>query len=164
MSETLTETLARNPILATALAASDAMRVLDASASGLSKDAAILLSELRKAFCTYGETSNSSGNSTITPGVLSLLHSEIVTLSGLGSTTRILIIATANAPAAGSRACLRLNVPTTSGITVEFRNASSGGTLLTSFVSDTSGDDKVAEFYYDGTAWQFLRFDSYATA
>ena len=29
---------------------------------------------------------------------------------------------------------------------------------------DLNGDDKVAEFYFDGTAWQFLRFDSYATA
>lgn len=164
MSETLTQTLARNPILAANVAAGDALRYLDVSASGLSKDGAMILSEIRKSFCGFGEQANSSGNTTITLGVIEFYHNEIITFSGLGSTTRIMIMDTSSSPCAGARACLRLMVPTTSGITVEFRDASAGGTLITSFISDTSGDDRVAEFYFDGTAWQFLRFDSYATA
>ena len=35
---------------------------------------------------------------------------------------------------------------------------------LTSFVSDDSGTDKVLEAEFDGTQWNFLRFDSYANA
>jgi hypothetical protein len=55
-------------------------------------------------------------------------------------------------------------MPVTPDITVSFRNATAGGTEITSFVTDASGDDKVLEAEFNGTAWQFLRFDAYATA
>lgn len=49
MSETLTQTLARNPILAIAVAPDDALPFLDVSASGLLKDGMITVAEMRKA-------------------------------------------------------------------------------------------------------------------
>ena len=45
MSETLTQTLARNPILGSAVASGDALPLLDVSASGLGKDAMITAAE-----------------------------------------------------------------------------------------------------------------------
>lgn len=164
MSETLTQMLARNPMAATGLAAGDAVRMLDVSGTGLSKDAMLTLAELKKALFTSSTTqTNASGNTTVTPGLISISHVEVIAFSGLTLTTRGVILDLANAPTAGARALVRCVMPATADITVEFRNATAGGTLLTSFVTDSSGDDKVAEFHFDGTAWQFLRFDAYAT-
>lgn len=164
MSETLTQTLARNPILAAGLAAGDALPLLDVSGSGLSKDAAVVLSELAKALFGGATSSNSSGNTNITPGVLSVRHLEVTTISGSGSTTRTMSLLTSNAPLERSVIVHRLSVPATADITIEWRNASSGGALITSMVTDGTGDDIVAEFYFDGSAWQFLRFSNPANA
>jgi hypothetical protein len=164
MSETLTQTLARNPLTASGLAAGDAIPLLDISGSGLSKDAAATLNELCKALFGYAASTNASGNTTITPAVINLRHTEVTTVSGSGSETRIVILATSNTPRAGQILIHRLNLPATADITVEWRNATSGGTLITSLITDGSADDVVAEFYYDGSAWQFLRFNNPATA
>lgn len=164
MSETPTQTLARNSMLATALAQGDALTALDVSASGLGRDGMILLSELAKALAGYAASTNASGNTTITPGVICLAHTEVTTVSGSGSTTRIMILATSNAPLRGMRIIHRLAMPATAEITIEWRNATAGGTLITSLLSDGSGDDAVAEFYFDGTAWQFLRLLNSANA
>lgn len=154
-SETLTQTLARNPMLGANLAAADALPLLDASGTGIGKDAAILLSELRKAISTYNAQSSSSGDLTVSPGVLSLQHTEVLTLSGTARTTKI-VLDTANSPATGSRIVLRLNLPAVASILLDFRNASTTGTQITTYSTDGSGDDAVIEFYFDGTAWQFL--------
>ena len=55
-------------------------------------------------------------------------------------------------------------MPATAAITLEWRNASVGGTLLTSYISDGSGDDVVAEFVYTGSGWIFLNFTSPSNA
>jgi len=164
MSETLTQTLARAPLAAAGLAQGDALPVLDVSATGISRDAAATLAALAGALFTYAASANSSGNSTITPGVLAMVHTEVTAVTGSGSTTRIMILATSNAPIAGASVRHRLTLPATAEITIEWRNAASGGTLLTSMLTDGSGDDAVAEFYFDGTAWQFLRFTFPANA
>lgn len=163
-SENLTQMLARNPLAGSALAQGDGFRALDVSGTGLGKDAVITALELANALSTGAAASNSSGNTTVTPGVVALQHTAIITFSGSGSTTRIVILATSGSPAAYSRCLVRCVLPATAEITVEFRNATSGGTLITSLLTDGSGDDAVAEFYYDGSAWQFLRFTTPANA
>ena len=92
------------------------------------------------------------------------LGCAVTAVTGSGSTTRIMILATSGPPLAGSRIVHRCNFPATAEITVEWRNATSGGTLITSALTDGSGDDAVAEFYFDGAAWQFLKYTSPANA
>jgi hypothetical protein len=143
MSENLTQTLARNPMLASAIAQADAFPLLNASGSGTGKDAAILVSELMKALTGYNASTNSTGNTTITPGVACISHSEFTTVSGSGTTTRIMVLAVSNSPVVGARLIHRLALPATAEITIEWRNATSGGTLITSMLTDGSGDDAV---------------------
>lgn len=112
----------------------------------------------------YAASSNSSGDTTITVDDTTGSFVAVTAVSGSGSTTRIMILATSGTPTAGARILHRVNLPATAEITLEWRNATSGGTLLTSLLTDGSGDDAVAEFYYDGSAWQFLRFTLPANA
>lgn len=163
-SENLTQMLARNPLAGSDLAQGDGIRALDISGTALGKDAVITALELSKALHTYAAAANASGNTTITPGAVALSHLEVTTVSGSGSTTRIMILATSTAPRAGCIIRHRLALPATAEITLEWRNATSGGTLITSLVTDGAGDDAVAEFYYDGAAWQFLHFITPANA
>jgi hypothetical protein len=109
-------------------------------------------------------STNSSGNTTITVGSTNGHHIEATTVSGSGSTTRIFIFDVETLPVTWAVAYHRCVMPTTAAITLEWRNATSGGTVLTSFLSNDSGDDVVAKFYFDGTAWQFLEFTSPANA
>lgn len=162
MSETLTQTLARNPLLAAALAQGDALPVLDVSATGIAKDAMATLAELVKALSATTASANSTGNTTITPHALGVQHTEIVTLTGSAG-TRILILATSTSPLAGARVSLRLNLPATAAIVIEVRNATSGGTLLASLETDGSGSAAYLEFYYTGSAWALLS-TTYPTA
>lgn len=106
----------------------------------------------------YNASSNVSGNTTITPDSGSGVHTEITTISGSGSTTRIMILDTAGSPVEGAILRHRLTIPATSAILIEWRNATSGGSLLTSLLTDGSGDDAVAEFVYTGSEWAFLNF------
>lgn len=108
-------------------------------------------------------SSNSSGNTTISAGA-KITHTEVTTLSGSGSTTRVIILDLSGPPVAGAHILHRVVVPATAEITIQWRNATSGGTLLTSALTDGSGDDIVAEFEFDGTAWQFFRFHNPANA
>jgi hypothetical protein len=103
---------------------------------------------------SYNAQTNTSGNSEVAPSTLAFLHTEVVTVAGSGSTTRVAYVSTAGR-SAGDRCTLRFVNPTTAAITVELRNATAGGTLLTSYVTDGSGDDCIAELYYTGTAWAF---------
>lgn len=164
MSSKLSTLLTDNPVLAAGLTKLSGLYLYDPTKSGSSQSAGAVLGELIKALASTNASSNSSGNTTITPGVINLVHTEVTAITGSGSTTRIMILATSNAPIAGARIIHRLTVPTTADITIEWRNATSGGTLLTSALSDGSGDDIVAEFYSDGTAWNFLRLHNPANA
>ena len=161
MSETLTQTLARNPLTGANLAAGDALPILDVSGAALAKDAMITAAELRLALSTYAASANSTGSSTITPGVVALQHLEVITITGLAGTRPIII---AGVPGAGCIARVRLVLPATPSILLDFRAATAGGTQLTTMETDGTGDDALAEFYYDGAAWQFLRFTIPANA
>jgi hypothetical protein len=99
---------------------------------------------------------NSSGNSTVEPASNANRHIEIVSFSGSGSTTRVVILSTTGRQA-WDTITLRGNLPATAAITVEVRNASAAGTLLTSITSDGSGDDFAAEFVFDGSAFIAVR-------
>lgn len=164
MSETLSQTLARNPLTAAVLAPNDAVPALDASSSGLSKDAALTFLELVKALIGRNAQSNASGTTTVSPTALCLQHIEILTFTGAGSTTRNVVLDTDTIPPRGAIAIVRCLMPATADITVEFYNESVSGAPLTSFITDNSGDARLAMFESDGTAWNFLRFDSYASA
>lgn len=115
-------------------------------------------------FSAYHASTNSTGNTTITLARVTLQHTESTTLSGAGSTTRVIILAIPTGLVTGARLTHRLIMPATSGIIIEWRNATSVGTLVTSYESDGSGDDVVAEFVYNGTAWNFVRFNAPANA
>lgn len=163
MSSKLSQLLTANPITGALLALADGLYLYRASAAGSQKSAAITMGELVKALRTRGAQANAAGDSTVTVGVLCVMHTEVISFAGAGSTTRKVILAIPAGLTAGARCAVRCELPATADITVEFRNATSGGALLTSLLSDASGDDKVAEFEFDGTQWNFLRFDAYAT-
>lgn len=164
MSSKLSTLVSGSPLTGADAAQADGLYVYDASASGSAKSKGITLLEFIKALASYTASANSSDNTTITPGAICVCHVEITTVTGSGSTTRAMVLATSGSPVAGARILHRLALPTTAEITIEWRNATSGGTLITSMLTDGSGDDAVAEFYFDGTAWQFLRFVSPANA
>lgn len=104
----------------------------------------------------YTETTNSEGNTTLTPVATTPLPTAVIAFSGAGSTTRVVILATTGR-IAGDRLLVLADLPATADITVEFRNATSSGTLLHSATTDTSGDDLAVEFIYTGTAWRYAR-------
>lgn len=164
MSSRLSALIAANPKAGANLKAADGAYLYNSDGTGTDKSAGLLLGELAKALNGYFASSNASGNTTITPGPLAVRHLEVTAVTGAGATTRKFILATTTTPAAGTVVVHRVNLPATSGITLQWVNATSGGTVLTSFVSDASGDDLVAEFYFNGTAWQFLRFTVPANA
>lgn len=103
----------------------------------------------------YNAQSNAIGNSAVAPGANAWLHTEIITISGSGGTTRIAYLITAGR-SAGDRCTVRFLCPATAAITLEIRNAAAAGTVLLTTTTDGSGDDVVAEFYFDGAAWQPL--------
>lgn len=111
----------------------------------------------------YNSSTNASGNTNIALGSTCISFVEATSVSGSGSTTRTFTLLTTNVTE-GAHLSHRLTMPATAAITLEWRNASVGGTLLTSYVSDGSGDDVVAEFVYNGSAWLFLRFTAPANA
>ncbi len=112
----------------------------------------------------YLASSNASGNTTISVAASGQTHLEVTTVSGAGATTRIMILGTAAIPANAAIIVHRVELPTTADITIEWRNATAGGTRETYLTTDTSGNDAVAEFYFNGTAWKFLKFTYPANA
>ncbi len=137
---------------------------LDLVLRGIGQTAEDTMSSFIASLVGYATSTNASGTTTITPTARRLTHKETTTLSGSGSTTRLMVLAVTPTPPAGATLVHRLLVPATADITVEWRNATAGGTLLTSAVSDGSGDDMVAEFTFNGTAWEFTRFQQPANA
>jgi hypothetical protein len=157
MSSKLSTLLGTNPVTGAQLAQADGLYLYDASATGSARGAAITLAELVKALRTRAASANSTGDTTVTVHELGLIHTEVITFTGSGSTTRRVILAIPTGLSAGARAAIRCILPATADITVDLRNATSGGTQITSLVTDGSGDDAVIECEFDGTAWQFLR-------
>lgn len=137
---------------------------LDLPLRGLGQTAEDTMTAFIASLVGYNASSNASGNTTITPTARRLTHKETTTISGSGSTTRVMILATTPTPPTGATLVHRLLCPTTAEITIEWRNATAGGTLLTSAITDGSGDDMVAEFTFDGSAWVFTRFHAPANA
>jgi len=111
---------------------------------------------------SYNASTNNSGNTTVTPS--ESLHTEQLTVGGSGSTTRIVILSVSGVLTAGSRLFLRVLLPATAEIRIEFRNATSGGTLEHLVLTDGTGDDMTLEFYSNGSAWKFDRMIYPATA
>lgn len=162
MSSQLSQLLANNPVAGSLLQLADGFYLYDSSAAGSNKSAGVLLSEFVKSLRTRNAQANAAGDSTVTVGVLSLIHTEVITFSGAARTSKMVLAIPAGL-SAGVRACVRCVVPATAGITVDFRNGTAGGTQITFFTTDDSGDDKCVEFEFDGAQWNFLRFDAYAT-
>ncbi len=100
----------------------------------------------------YASGANSSGNTMITPASLCRVLTYVLTVSGTAG-TRIVVL-DASSLSAGRRLSLVLRLPTTAAIVVEVRNATTGGTLLATLTTDTSGDDANLHFYDNGTAWE----------
>jgi len=157
MSSTLSALLAANPRTASQLTAAMGLYLFDPAAVGTLRSAAALIGELLKAISTTAASTNSTGNLTLAPGVLAATHIEATAVTGLAG-TRIVILTADAGRAPGARLIHRVALPAVSGIVLEWRNATAGGALLTSLATDGSGDDAVVEAYFDGTAWQFLRF------
>lgn len=156
MSSTLSQVYAARPVTAAQMLAAMLLYIDDPTAAAGSKDKGAQLAELRKALSGYNASASSAtGTTTVTPGVLAMRHTEVLTVTGEAG-TRTIVLDTANSPAAGDQIDLRLNLPATGSILLDVRNATAAGTQITTFETDGSGSDAVLSFYFDGTAWQFL--------
>lgn len=107
-----------------------------------------------KVYSIYATVANSTGNSTITPATTTRRSPFIVTVTGVAS-TRIIILATAGRTAGDVIDC-KFVLPATASIVIEIRSATSGGTLLDTITTDTSGDAAYAVCVYSGSAWVLL--------
>lgn len=96
---------------------------------------------------------SAAGNTDVTPGANSAVHHVVATVSaGAGSYTRTVALLTANA-SAGDRVSIRFDMPASTNPTVQVRNATSGGTLLTTIAGEAGGVPVCAEYFYTGSAW-----------
>lgn len=96
---------------------------------------------------------SSAGNDDVTLGVNGLHHVAYLTASaGAGTYTRTISLLTTNATN-GDIISLRAAMPASTNPTVEIRNASSVGTLLTSFTGDGSTGTVHGTYQYTGSAW-----------
>lgn len=155
MSSKLSTLISGSPLTGAEAALADGLYLYDASASGSAKSKGITLGELVKALRTFNAQANSTGDSTATAGVLSIIHTEVITFSGSAG-TRIVALAIPTGLSAGARLVVRSVLPATAGIVVELRNATTGGTLLATFTTDGATLTAVHEFYFNGTAWALL--------
>lgn len=96
---------------------------------------------------------SAAGNTDITPGANFATHSVVAAVSaGSGSYTRTVSLLTANA-SAGDRIVIRFAMPASTNPTIQVRNATSGGTLLTAISGEAGGIPLLAEYAYTGSAW-----------
>lgn len=95
----------------------------------------------------------SAGNTDVTQAANSASHSvQVVATAGGGAYTRTISLLTANA-SAGDRILMRFTMPTSTNPTIEVRNATSGGTLLTTIAGEATGTSLCAEYLFTGTDW-----------
>lgn len=157
MSSNLSELTA---LLATEIADGDLLYVFDVSASGVARSKKMTRKEARRAFAArgYNATTNSSGNTTVTPESFIGEHTEEITVSGVARTSVIILTAgDGTTRYAGERLALSLRLQATSAIVLEVRDNAVDGTLLFSLTTDGTGDDALLEFVHNGTAWKPLR-------
>jgi hypothetical protein len=101
-----------------------------------------------------GTFNNLTGNTTITVPAGCIRYTVYGTFTGSAG-TRILILDTANV-AAGCVVTVVAELPSIADIILETRNAASGGTLLDTLTTDTSGDNATLEFGFT-TSWNRLQ-------
>lgn len=101
-----------------------------------------------------GTFSNSTGNTTITVPAGCDNYTVYGTITGSAG-TRNVVLDTANA-SDGCQVIVVLELPTTASIVVNFRNATTSGTILDTLTTDTSGDNATAEFGFT-TVWNKLQ-------
>lgn len=97
-------------------------------------------------------SSAAAGNSNVTRGATSRHHVARVTVSGAAG-TRTFALLTSSSPNAGDVILIQFTNPATSGIVLEVRNATSGGTLLATSTTTGSARPLYMLFEYSGTAW-----------
>jgi hypothetical protein len=98
-------------------------------------------------------TANTGGDGTVTPQ--SAVGRATLTITG-GAGTRNIILSTS--PIGPDwRLVVLLLLPATANINLVFRNGSAGGTIITSVLTDGSGNSAVLEFYAENGAWNYLR-------
>jgi hypothetical protein len=103
---------------------------------------------------SHDSGSNSTGNTTIThDAVAGVLEYDLAVTGSAG--TRIIILATTNR-VQYDRIRIRYALPATASIVIQTRNATSGGTLLDTITTDTTGDNAVVEYEFNGTAWTYI--------
>jgi len=96
---------------------------------------------------------STAGNSDVTLPTNGLHHVAFLTASAGGGTyTRTVSLLTTNATT-GDLITLRVDVAASVNPTVEIRNASSGGTLLTTFTGDGTAGVIHGMYQYTGSAW-----------
>lgn len=98
---------------------------------------------------SFASLTNNSGNTGIAPSAFN--HTAIVDVTGTGGTRIIILGVTSLIP--GQIIKLRVQLPSTPGITIEIRNADATGTLLYTFDSDSSAQNAFVELVTDGTSW-----------
>lgn len=106
---------------------------------------------LSRAAHSYAASSNSTGNTTVTPASSKLTHTEEITFTGSAG-TRIVVLDVVGR-SAGDVVILKLNLPSTASIVVEVRDATSGGTLLASVTTDGTAGVVGMAFTFNGTAF-----------
>jgi hypothetical protein len=70
--------------------------------------------------------------------------------------TRNIILSTAGI-GTDWRLTVLLLLPTTPDINIVFRNGSAGGAIITSVLTDGSGNSAAIEFYSENGTWHYLR-------
>lgn len=96
---------------------------------------------------------SSAGNTDITPAVNSASHGVVATVTaGGGAFTRTVSLLTANS-SAGDVCAIRFDMPASTNPLVEVRDATSGGTLLTTITGEAGGIPLHATYLFNGTAW-----------
>ncbi len=98
----------------------------------------------------YGSSSSGTGNPTITASAPN--YAYILTITGAAETRQIILNTAASA---ADRIVLQINCAV-AGMTLNLRNATAGGTILDTFLSDDSPNG-CYEFVFTGAAWVRLR-------
>lgn len=99
--------------------------------------------------------SSAAGNTNVTRGATSRHHTAVITVTGAAG-TRTFSLLTTSSPNAGDVILLRFNNPATAAIVLEVRNATSGGTLLSTTTTTGSGRPFFQLFEYSGSAWVLI--------
>lgn len=105
---------------------------------------------------SYQSATNNAGDTTLAAIAASIIeHTAVVTVGGTARTSEIALPVTNRV--AGDRAAVKFLFPATGSIVVNLRNSTTGGTILKTLTTDTSGDDATIFLVY-GSAWELLSY------